>query len=122
MAGALAASEIRVAGTGAVYVAPVGTAVPSTVNDALNAAFRNLGYVSTDGVRVARTMDTEQVNAWQAIAPLRYLITGVQLTAAFDLQQFNKDTLPLYLGGGTIVNQGGCPGQPQARPVLNPNH
>ena len=109
MAGALAASEIRVAGTGAIYVAPVGTAVPTTVNDAFNAAFRNLGFATTDGLRLTRTMDTEQVNSWQSIAVQRYLITGVNLTVAFDLQQYNKDTLPLYLGGGTIVNQGGCP-------------
>lgn len=108
MAG-LSASEIRVGSNGALYVAPVGTALPADVNAAYNAAFRHLGYTTTDGARVSRSMDTEQVRSWQSISVQRYLITGVTLTIAFDLQQANKDTLPLYLGGGAIVNQGGSP-------------
>jgi hypothetical protein len=107
MPGSLAASEIRVAATGTIYVAPIGTTPPATIGASWDAAWRNLGYATTDGVRIARTLDTEQVNSWQSVSPQRYLITGVSLTAAFDLQQFNKDTLPLYMGGGAIVSQGG---------------
>ena len=35
---------------GAVFSAPIGTALPTSTSAALNAAFANLGYVSEDGV------------------------------------------------------------------------
>lgn len=103
----LASSEIRVATSGAIYAAPGGTVGPTLITDAWPAAFVHLGYATTDGVTLSRTLDTEEVRSWQAIGVQRYLITGVGLTAAFGLQQFNKTTLPLYLGGGTWVAQGG---------------
>lgn len=103
----LASSEIRVATSGAIYAAPGGTVGPADITVAWPAPFIHLGYATTDGVTLARTLDTEEVRSWQAIGVQRYLITGVALTAGFSLQQFNKTTLPLYLGGGTWVAQGG---------------
>jgi hypothetical protein len=103
----LASSEIRVGVNGAIYAAPGGTVGPVDINAAWPAAFIHLGYATTDGVTLQRTLETEQVNSWQAVSPQRYLITGVGLTAGFSLQQFNKTTLPLYLGGGSWVAQGG---------------
>lgn len=106
MPGTLAASEIRIGASGTIYIAPSGTAGPSTVTAAWT-GFTQLGYATEDGVKLTRSMDTEQVKGWQSISPLRYLITGVSLQAAFSVEQFNKDTLTLWLGGGTITNQGG---------------
>src|SRR6266536_5940320 len=106
MPNALAASEIRVAPSGTIYIAPAGTAVPSTISAAWT-GFNQLGYASEDGVKLSRGMDTEMVKGWQSISTLRYLITGVTLTAAFTLLQTNKDVIPLYFGGGSITNQGG---------------
>src|SRR5262245_37768574 len=100
MPNALAAAEIRVAPSGTIYIAPSGTAGPSTITAAWT-GFVQLGYATTDGVQLTRSMDTEQVQAWQTISPLRYIITGVTLQAALTLEQFNKDTLTLWLGGGT---------------------
>jgi hypothetical protein len=106
MPGALSAAEIRVGGTGTVYVAPDGTAGPANITAAWT-GFVNQGYTTEEGARIARSMDTEMVKVWQSISVVRYLITGIDLTAAFDLMQFNRDTIPLYFGGGSIVNQGG---------------
>ena len=103
----LASQEIRVAVSGAIYVAPSGTAGPADINAAWPAAFIHLGYCTTDGATLQRTLDTEEVRSWQAVGVQRYLITGVGLTVAFSLQQFNKSTLALYLGGGSWVAQGG---------------
>ena len=47
---ALDSDNVRVAVTGAVYVAPTGTAAPNYSDDALNVAFQDLGYVSADGI------------------------------------------------------------------------
>src|SRR6266545_4900953 len=105
MAG-LAASEIRIGANGTIYIAPSGTAGPANIAAAWT-GFTQLGYATEDGVKLTRSMDTEQVKGWQTISPLRYLVTGVSLSVAFSLLQFDKDSLPLWLGGGTITNQGG---------------
>lgn len=106
MPNALVAGEIRVGANGTIYIAPSGTAVPSTVTAAWT-GFNQLGYASEDGVKLSRSMDTNMVKGWQSISTLRYLITGVGVTAAFTLLQTNKDVIPLYFGGGSITSQGG---------------
>jgi hypothetical protein len=99
-----AASEIRVGTSGTIYIAPSGTAGPVDILAAWT-GFTNIGYATEDGVKLSRGMDTEQIKAWQSISTLRYLITGVTLTAAFTLIQNDKDIIPLYFGGGSITTQ-----------------
>ena len=101
-----AASEIRVGANGTIYVAPSGTAGPANIT-APWTGFVNMGYATDAGARIARSMDTEMVKAWQSISVLRYLITGVGLTCAFSLIQSDKDIITLYFGGGTVTAQGG---------------
>ena len=62
---AISADEVRVAGTGHVYVAPKGTALPTTVEAALPADWTDLGYVTTDGVSFTFSRETEDLDAWQ---------------------------------------------------------
>lgn len=100
------ASEIRVGANGTVYVAPAGTAGPANITAAWT-GFVDMGYTTEDGGKIARSMDTEMVKAWQSVSTLRYLITGVGLTCAFTLIQSDKDIIPLYFGGGTVTAQGG---------------
>lgn len=49
---------------GAVFRAPIGTPLPSTATEALDAAFADLGYISEDGVTNENTRDTEEIKAW----------------------------------------------------------
>lgn len=49
---------------GAVFAAPLGTALPTDATTALNAAFKELGYVSEDGVTNNNTPESENVKAW----------------------------------------------------------
>ena len=102
----IAASEVRIGASGTLYVAPSGTTPPANIAAAWT-SFVDLGYLSEDGATVARSMTTEQVKAWQSISTIRYLVTDVGIVVSFTLIQFNKSTLPFYMGGGTIVNQGG---------------
>jgi hypothetical protein len=100
--------EIRVAGNGRVYVAPKGTALPTDLT-ALAAAYVDVGSASEDGVVISRSVDQEGVSIWQSSAPARYLITGVEVTVAMTLMQFNEFTLPLYFGGGSVTSTGTAP-------------
>ncbi len=49
---------------GAVWVAPVGTELPTDTAGSLNAAFKDLGYCSDDGVTNTNSPETESQNAW----------------------------------------------------------
>lgn len=49
---------------GAVFVAPIGTAVPTDATTALADAFLNIGYISEDGVTNSIETDTEEIKAW----------------------------------------------------------
>lgn len=49
---------------GAVWRAPLGTDIPTTASESLDAAFKSLGYVSEDGVTNSNSATTEKVKAW----------------------------------------------------------
>ena len=49
---------------GAVYTAPVGTALPTSAGATLNVAFNALGYISEDGLTNANAPDSEDIKAW----------------------------------------------------------
>jgi hypothetical protein len=100
-----AASEIRVGANGTIYIAPSGTTPPVDITSPWT-SFVNIGFATEDGAKLARSMDTNMVKGWQSISVLRYLITGVGLTTSFTLLQSDKDILPLYFGGGSVVTQG----------------
>ena len=49
---------------GAVFHAPLGTALPDSASATLNAAFKSLGYISSDGVKNATEITSEEIKAW----------------------------------------------------------
>lgn len=49
---------------GAVFVAPVGTTMPTDAVSNLDEAFQNLGYLSDDGISNENTPETEFIKAW----------------------------------------------------------
>lgn len=49
---------------GSVFVAPLGTALPTDSTTALNNAFENCGYISEDGVEPEITRSSDPKKAW----------------------------------------------------------
>lgn len=95
--------EILVALTGDVYVAPVGTALPTTEVVALNGAFSNLGYLTEDGVAFAVGQEVEEIPAWQSLDPVRRLLTAREFTSGFSLLQWNEHTFQVAFNGGAVT-------------------
>ncbi|MFB7324102.1 phage tail protein [Streptomyces sp. NPDC056190] len=98
-------SEIRIAGVGRLYVAKADTAVPTAFSADSStdwADWKNLGFTSGDGVTFSKKDKLEPVDVWQAVSPVHFVYSDRDLTLKFSLMQFNEDTLPFFMGGGTV--------------------
>ncbi|WP_067819501.1 hypothetical protein [Nocardia inohanensis] len=105
----------NIAVTGGVLVAPVSTSLPVSASDALNAAFKPLGYVSEDGIESRGERKVETVKDWNAdiIAALQSehsVRFGLTLYAVWDKdvlgEVFGPENLtvtPATATSGTLV-------------------
>lgn len=91
--------------TGAVYVAPAGTPLPTTAWATLNAAFEGLGYVSEDGLVNGVETDTEEVNAWGGDLVLVGQTTFKEMFTV-NLIETNEEALKVYYGEDNVTVEG----------------
>lgn len=100
---ALLAAAVRVGITGEMYVAPVGTAAPTTSVSALNASFIGLGYVSEDGVTESYDDTIEDLVAWQNATVVRSVTTESKATLQLTLIETKGEVLELYHKGSAVA-------------------
>jgi len=96
------ATQIVVAGTGTISVAPYGTALPDgavSVLESLDAAFVDLGYTTEDGVALTDGVAVEEVMAWQSSYPVRRLVSAYTGAVKFGVLQWSKDIFEQVLAG-----------------------
>lgn len=94
--------NVRVALTGAAYVAPVGTPLPTTIGEALDAAFVDLGYISDDGVTIKPSLDAKEITAWQNEDIVRRTVTRTH-EVSFTAIETNVEVLKLaYASAATV--------------------
>lgn len=98
----LDSSEVVIGANGNVYTAPFGTALPTNIATALNAAFVEHGYVSEDGVTFRDDKEVEDIEAWQSFYPVRKVVSSKTSGVEFVLRQFNPDNAALAFGGGSV--------------------
>lgn len=91
--------------TGAVFVAPAGTTIPTDATSALDAAFKGLGYVSEDGLVNSIETDTERVKAWGGDLVLVGQ-TSFAETFTVNLIETNAEALKLYYGEDNVTIAG----------------
>jgi hypothetical protein len=95
---ALDATQVRVGVTGAVYVAPTGTTLPTDATTALAVAFDDVGYISEDGVTETQNTDTNDISAWQNGAVVRKIQTSHDLTYTFSMLETSQVSLEVFYG------------------------
>lgn len=100
-------SQVRLAPDGRVLVAPLGTVEPTDVTTAFNASFKELGWVTEDGVSVTPSVDTNDIMMWQSITPVKRPITGMGLEISMTLGSHNRRTLELYFLNASVTNASG---------------
>lgn len=101
------AGQVRTAPSGHVYVGQLGTPEPDDITTALDAALKELGYCTPDGVSITPNVETEDIMVWQSLSPVLSPITGMTFEISFTLAQLNQDGLSLFFTGSTWANDGG---------------
>lgn len=95
------ADEIVVGANGKVWVGAVEATLP-TDPTATPAGFSDLGYLNEDGLTPTDSKTLESINVWQSFFPVRRIVTERDFMVAFVMRQWNRVTVPLAFGGGSI--------------------
>lgn len=101
------ATKVRTAPSGKVWVGAIGTVEPDDATTALDAALKELGYLTPDGVSITPSVETEAINVWQSLLPVLNPITGMSLEVSFTLAELNQDGLSLFFNGSEWANDAG---------------
>ena len=89
--------------TGAIFRAPLGTTLPTDATTALDEAFKQLGYVSEDGVTNSNSPETDQIKAWGGDI-VANLVTEKSDTFQLTLiETLNVDTLKAVYGDANVT-------------------
>lgn len=88
---------------GSIFRAPIGTALPTAADAALNEAFKCLGYVSEDGVVNSNTAESDDIVAWGGNTVLN-IQTSKPDTWKFTLiEAMNEEVLKTVYGDDNVT-------------------
>lgn len=89
--------------SGAIYAAPLGTALPTDATSSLNVAFKELGYVSEDGITNSNSPESDVIKAWGGDTVLT-LNQGKEDTFSMTLiEVLNLEVLKLVYGSSNVT-------------------
>lgn len=99
--------NVRVGQNGKVLVAPLGTTAPTDLTSPWAAGWDDLGYLSTDGVAMNYGVETEDIEVWQSVSPIRKILTGIDFTLAFTMMEFKRSVVTFYFPDSSITTNTG---------------
>lgn len=91
--------------TGAVYVAPAGTTLPTDGTTALSTAFVNMGYISEDGYVHNIETDTAEVKDWNGRTVLQEQSSYAEKHTV-NFIETKLDNLKVIYGAGNVTQNG----------------
>lgn len=90
------------AASGAIFVAPVGTVLPTDTTTALDAAFAELGYVSEDGITNSNSPENDNIKAWGGDTVLSVQKSKDDTYKYKLIEATNVDVLKFVYGSGNV--------------------
>jgi hypothetical protein len=88
--------------SGAVYRAPLGTALPADATTALNVAFQAMGYVSDAGVVNSKARTTAEIKAWGGDTVLNPQTAKTDTFKMVFIESKNLEVLKAAHGDGNV--------------------
>lgn len=92
--------------TGAIYLAPEGTAFPQSATDTLHSAFTLLGFTSEEGLTISNSSSIQTINAWEDRLAVINQMTEHYEDIAFTPIQSNQDVLNATWGEDAVTVDG----------------
>ena len=89
--------------SGAMFTAPIGTQLPTTANEALDNAFKCMGYISDDGLTNSNSPESDTVKAWGG-DPVLCLQNEREDKFKFTaIEAMNTEVLKVVYGADNVV-------------------
>lgn len=88
--------------TGAIWVAPQGTALPADATTALGSTFKLLGFTSDAGVQISESTSTDAIRAWEGHTEVYNVQTEYTESVSFMPIQCNADVAELMWGADWV--------------------
>ena len=88
--------------TGAILSAPTGTALPTDVTTALNAAFKDSGYIGEDGLTLAPDRSTESIKDWSR-GEVRRVLDDFTTELSWEHLELSAEALKNYFGTSNVT-------------------
>lgn len=88
--------------TGAILRAPLGTALPTAIATAPNAAFKDSGYIGTDGLKLTPTTSTETIKDWSG-ATIREVLSEFTAKMSWTHIELSEEAMKVYFGDANVT-------------------
>lgn len=109
MASVVGDADLVRTGPGRILLAPVGTALPTDFNAALDAAFVEVGF-TTSGSTLGITQDRLPVRVAERLREIRNQAGASSMVFSFTMVQISPANLARVIAGGTTITGTGANG------------
>lgn len=92
--------------TGAIWVAPKGTSLPTDASTALSASWSLLGFTSDAGVNISESTSSDKISAWEGRTVVYNVQTEYTENISFTPIQCNADVAKLIWGDDWVEVDG----------------
>lgn len=93
---------------GGIYAAPIGTALPVTATETLDAAFKNLGYVSEDGFKIGTALTSTKIKEWGGDTVYEEADQKDETAGVKYIEALNVEMLKTIYGASNVTESSGA--------------